>query len=149
MIAARDAEATVLTGTATAQVLGKIRDVGVDPIKLKAAEALMKYSERTGGSSGALSGDFLMPLVFFGMLMKDNAIPSDIKSQLKDMFPKFSAEDAPKPQEKEKETSPVREYTGARIQGIIDGLDEQLAKGKISEKTYYELKKKWEARMES
>lgn len=146
MIVAREAEATVLTGTATAQVLGKIRDVGVDPIKLKAAEALMKYSERSGVTGGTLSGDFLMPLVFFGMLMKDNAIPTDIKQQLKDMFPQFSKETSPEPEGEKEEMPSTPKYNEERIQAIIDGLDEQLAKGKISEKTYYELKKKWEAR---
>jgi hypothetical protein len=149
MIAAREAQATVVTGTATAQVLEKIRDVGVDPIKFKAAEALMKYSERPGGSGGGVGGDFLMPLVFFGMLMKDNSIPGDIKQQLKGMFPQFSAEKMSEPKAGDKGTPAAGEYTKARIQGIIDGLDEQLAQGKISETTYRELRKKWEARMES
>jgi len=149
MIAAREAEATVVTGTATAQVLEKIRNVGVDPIKFKAAEALMKYSERPGGSGGSLGGDFLMPLVFFGMLMKDTTIPTDIKQQLKDMFPQFSTKAAPEPKKEEKEEKTAKEeYTKERIQRIIDGLDEQLAKGNISEKTYHDLRKKWEAKAE-
>jgi uncharacterized membrane protein len=33
------------------------------------------------------------------------------------------------------------EYTNDRIERIVDGLDEQLAKGNISEKTYRELRK--------
>jgi hypothetical protein len=147
MIATKEAEATVVTGTATAQVLEKIRDVGIDPIKYKAAEALMKYSERSGSSGGAIGGDFLMPLIFFGMLMKDNAIPGDIKQQLRNMFPQFT-KDQKFYSEKEEKNIQTTEYTKERIQTIIDGLDEQLAKGKISEKLYHELKKKWQTRIQ-
>jgi hypothetical protein len=147
LIATREAEATVVSGTATAQVLEKIRDVGVDPIKYKAAEALMKYSERPSSSGGGFGGDFLMPLVFFGMLMKDNAIPGDVKQQLRNMFPQYSASQETKSIKKEN-SSPTMEYTKERIQTIIDGLDEQVSKGKISEKLYYELKKKWKAKIQ-
>jgi hypothetical protein len=147
LIASKEAQATVLTGTASAQVLAKIQEVGVDPIKFKAAEALMKYSERPNTAGGSLSGDFLMPLVFFGMLMKDTSIPTDIKTQLKDMFPQFSSKTTTTPSTETKKTQINNTYTKERIQSIIDGLDEQLAKGKISEKTYNELRKKWETKL--
>jgi hypothetical protein len=74
--------------------------------------------------------------------MKDNAIPTDIKSQLKDMFPQFSLDKA---QKQPKLTT--KDYSPERIQAIIDGLDEQLAKGKISEETYQELRKKWKSKL--
>jgi hypothetical protein len=83
------------------------------------------------------------------MLMKDNSIPGDIKQQLKNMFPQFTAEKKSEPKEEDKEAPSTGEYTKARIQRIVDGLDEQLAQGKISEKTYHKLRKKWEAKLES
>jgi hypothetical protein len=61
------------------------------------------------------------------------------------MFPQFKADQKPKPKKEKKEST--GEYSQDRIRMIIDGLDEQLAKGKISEKIYHELRKKWEARI--
>ena len=49
--------------------------------------------------------------------------------------------------EKKEEKNVEEEYTKDRIQRIVDGLDEQLAKGNISEKTHRELRKKWEAKL--
>mgnify|MGYP001132241635 CR=1 FL=1 len=108
LIATKEAQVTVLTGTAQAEVLAKIREAGVDPIRLRGAEALMKYAERpaTGGGGGALlSGDLLMPLVFYQLLMKDDSIPGNIKGELKKMFPQFS-EKAETPTETSKMTHP-------------------------------------------
>jgi len=151
MIAARQAQARVSMGTAEAEILKKIHEAGVDPIKLKGAEALMKYAERPGGPSAPLSGDFLMPLVFFSLLMKDGMIPIGIKQQLKSMFPQFSEEVKAKSNEQQSEPQEVNEaekkYTKNQIQNILDGLDERLAKGEISEKTYNQLKEKWEKKL--
>ena len=155
MIAARQAEATVTTGAATAQVLTQIRNAGVDPIKYKAVEALMKYAQTRGTGSDAGStqnikfgGDLLMPLVFFGLLMKDTSLPSNLKDQLKTMFPQFSA--TPPPQSQSPPSTPptpsITEYTPERVQAILDGLDERLAQGEISEDLYRQLRAKWEAR---
>ena len=54
---------------------------------------------------------------------------------------------APVKSEKKEEKNVEEEYTKDRIQRIVDGLDEQLAKGNISEKTHRELRKKWEAKL--
>jgi len=153
MMAVREAQAMIATGTATAEILGKIKSAGVDPVKFKAAEALMKYSERPGGAGAPLSGDFLMPMVFFGMLMKDDSITGDIKEQLKRMFPQFIE----KEESKQIQESPIIEtkekpeyittYTKKRIQELLDGLDMRLALGEITEETYNRLKEKWESRM--
>jgi regulator of protease activity HflC (stomatin/prohibitin superfamily) len=155
MIAARQAEATVTTGAATAQVLTQIRNAGVDPIKYKAVEALMKYAQTrsTGSDAGStqnikFGGDLLMPLVFFGLLMKDTSLPSTLKDQLKTMFPQFS--DTPPPHSQSPPSTPstpsITEYTPERVQAILDGLDERLAQGEISEDLYRQLRAKWEAR---
>jgi regulator of protease activity HflC (stomatin/prohibitin superfamily) len=94
LIASKEAQVTVTAGTATAEVLAKIAGAGVDPIKLRAVEALMKYAEKPnapGGSGGpVVTGDLFMPLVFYGMLMQDGMIPSDVKDQLKKLFPQFA-----------------------------------------------------------
>lgn len=158
VIAARQAEATVITGEATAQVLTQIRDAGVDPIKYKAAEALMKYAQTRGSGSDAGStqsikfgGDLLMPLVFFGMLMKDTSLPGNLKDQLKTMFPQFSGTRLQGPQQppSSSATTPPVEYTPERVRAVLDGLDERLAQGQISEDIYRQLRAKWEARLET
>ena len=99
-----------------------------------------------------------MPLVFFGMLMKDDLIPGDIKSQLKSMFPQLAKETEPEqprqaqPQleetpRKEEREAPKTSHTAAQINEILDGLDMRLAKGEISEETYNRLRKKWESKL--
>ena len=149
MMAAREAQATVATGTATAEVLGRMRAAGVDPVQYKAAEALMKYSERPAGGDGTpFGGDFLMPMVFYGMLMKDNGIPNDVKGQLRSMFPQFKEGQEPPGQK----TSRAPEeggagYTDQQVQEVLDGLDIRLAKGEISEQTYNRLRAKWEEKL--
>ncbi|MBN1682423.1 SPFH domain-containing protein [Candidatus Bathyarchaeota archaeon] len=145
LIASKEAQALIQTGTATAQILGKMREAGVDPVQYKAAEALMKYAEKPSGEGSLIGGDLLMPLVFFGVLMKDNSIPKDIKNSLQQMFPKYSDANTniSKPKE-EKENTKNKE----NIQEVLDGLDIRLAKGEISEETYKKLKEKWEAKKE-
>jgi hypothetical protein len=148
MIASKEAEATVVTGTATAQVLEKIMGAGVDPIQYKAVEALMKYSERPSPSGASIGGGSvdLMPLVFFGMLMKDRGLSNDIKGQLRKMFPEFSAKIQSEDSEEDRRVK-SEEYTNERIRAILDGLDERLAMGEISQETYHKLRKKWETRI--
>jgi hypothetical protein len=151
LIAEKQAKAAVSLGTAQAAVLNKIREAGVDPVRLKGAEALMKYAERpSSGSSAPLSGDVLMPLLFYGLLMKDSSISSDIKQQLKNMFPQFSegTEQSLGIETKTENTGksgPNSEtaYTKEHINNILDQLDERLAKSEITEKTYRQLKDKW------
>ena len=154
MMAAREAQAMVATGAATAEILGKIRDAGVDPIKLKAAEALMKYSERPGGEGGLISGDLMMPMMFYGMLMKDNIIPGDLKEQLQGMFPQFNQEGKSDAAQKSADetgaqisASASQGFSDEKIQALLDGLDMRLALGEISEETYNALREKWKDRL--
>ena len=145
LIANQEAQATVSRGSATAQVLGKIREAGVDPVQFKAAEALMKYAERPPGEGTPLGGDFLMPMVFYGMLMKESGIPGDVKNQLKNMFPQYE-------QGGQQPTSPPPSGGGGvsrdQVLKVLEGLEMRLALGEISEATYKELKSKWETKLE-
>lgn len=152
MMAQREAQAMIETGSATAEVLAKMKDAGVDPVQYKAAEALMKYAGRPPGEGGsAIGGDLLMPLVFLGMLMKDQGIPGDIKNDLKKLFPghALTAQNEPQqePETVEEKAEIKTEYSAEEIQGVLDGLDVRLAKGEISEATYDRLKEKWEAKL--
>ncbi|MFP3951021.1 MAG: SPFH domain-containing protein [Candidatus Bathyarchaeia archaeon] len=141
MFARKEAEAIVARGTAQADILSKIREAGVDPVKYRAAEALMKYSERPSGEGTPLGGDFLMPMVFYGMLMKDSSLPVDVKNMLKKQFPDYESNI----------TQPSiisSEEPAVEVQEVLDGLDVRLAKGEISEELYKRLKAKWEKRLE-
>ena len=152
MMAQREAQAMIQTGSATAEILGKMKDAGVDPVQYKAAEALMKYAGRPPGEGGGvIGGDLLMPLVFYGILMKDQGIPGDIKDGLKQLFPRYSQQaqmgQQEEPEADEEKAEIKTEYSAEEIQGVLDGLDVRLAKGEISEATYNRLKEKWEARL--
>jgi len=146
LIASQEAQATVSRGSATAQVLSKIKDAGVDPVQFKAAEALMKYAERPSGDGTPLGGDFLMPMVFYGMLMKETGIPGDVKNQIKSMFPQYE-----KGEQQPPSSPPSTGSNGVskeQVEKVLEGLEMRLALGEISETTYKELKAKWEAKLE-
>ena len=153
MMAVREAQATLAIGTVDVQLLKMMKDSGIDPIKMKGAEALMKYAERPGGTGGApLSGDFLMPMVFYGMLMNDDSISSDIKGQLQQMFPQFNEKQSKEDVKEEQkisldESANKTQVTNEDIQEILDGLDTRLAKGEISEEIYNKLYAKWESKL--
>jgi len=159
MIAEKQAKVTVTLGTAQAEVLNRIRQAGVDPVQLKGAEALMKYAEKPSGGAGGppalFSSDLLMPLVFYGLLMKDKSISQDIKNQIKGMLPHLSEkadgtipEGQTKPEEESKSTTTEStKYNRDQINNMLDQLDERLAKGEITEKTYHQLKDKWTQRL--
>ena len=87
-----------------------------------------------------------MPMVFYGVLMKESGIPGDVKNQIKSMFPQYE-----KGEQQPPSSPPSTGSNGVskeQVEKVLEGLEMRLALGEISETTYKELKAKWEAKLE-
>ena len=98
-IAKFERDAQIERGRAFAQVLTMMNQAGVDPVRYQMVQALTEYG-KTPRAAAPFSGDFYMPLVF-AMMLKDNAIPGNVKNQLTQLMPDL-AEKAQKPEVEEK-----------------------------------------------
>jgi hypothetical protein len=98
-IAKFERDAQIERGRAFAQILTMMNEAGVDPVRYQLVQALTEYG-RTPRAAAPFSGDFYMPFVF-AMMLKDTAIPNNVKSQLTQLMPDL-AEKAEKPEVQEK-----------------------------------------------
>jgi regulator of protease activity HflC (stomatin/prohibitin superfamily) len=156
------ANAMLVEGTAQVQLQALMLANGVDPLKMETVKALMTYAQTpSAGSAGLISGDLNKPQVFAmlaGTLL-DPGIPPQVKQTLRGAYP---AESAAIPQgvapmtariasgEVERPAgspAPKAPSTIEEIEAMIDGLDQQLAMGKIEQATYDRLARKWEDRL--
>lgn len=172
-----EAEARLTTGSAEVELMARMQAFGLDPIRLKSIEALAQYAQlaaETGGGGSSGGGDMVNMMMFMQMqrLLGDPGLPSDAKQVLRSQFPIEAARveqlpapevpeadgsletadaqapsDEPQPPLPEPQQSAADER--ARIEKILDNLDERLAAGEISEETYERLCAKWEQKLGS
>jgi regulator of protease activity HflC (stomatin/prohibitin superfamily) len=132
-----NANASLLEGAAQVQLMTLMQASGIDPLKLKTIEALNAYGSTP--SAGGLLGDPAKGQVFA-------ALAGNMLAQSASVPPA-----AVPPQPALPAASPIPStdapLTRDQIQKTIDGLDQQLAEGKISEATYQRLVAKWEKKL--
>jgi len=158
-----------MSGTADVEVFALMQAHGLDPAKMETIKTLMEYAKTasTGGGS-MISGDLYKPQVFamLSQVLLDPTIPGEIRQTVGQMFPQQSSKltalrssnhphvqpslpvgDPPS----QVTVSPVPltdvQLTIEKVSAMLDGLDLQLAEGKISEGTYQSLKAKWERKL--
>jgi regulator of protease activity HflC (stomatin/prohibitin superfamily) len=166
-----EAEARLTTGGVEVELIARMQRLGVDPIRMKAIEALTQYSKLaattgTGEDSGSDMMKMMMFMQVMSNLMKDPGMPDQAKDLLRAQFPAQALQlqspanpVAPAPAATETPAPPVAPEPAqpartdapmdrARVQQMLDNLDERLAAGEISEATYDKLRAKWEKRLE-
>ncbi len=161
-----EAEARLTLGGADVELLGRMQALGLDPVRMKAIEALTQYAQlaaETGGGSDS-SSDMVKMMLFMQMsrLLTDPGMPGEAKDMLRAQFPAEAARVAQLPpvagapaaeaggEMIEAQAAPAAEPAvpeRVRVQRILDNLDERLAAGEIQEATYDRLRAKWEARL--
>ncbi len=156
-----EAERRLTTGGAEVELLAQMAALGLDPVRIKAIEALQQYAQlaaTTGG--GADSGSDMVQMMMFmqmSRLLADPGMPNDAKEMLRVQFPMEAARVAELPQGQEPEAPTAEPDTDAddspetqrkRITEVLDNLDERLSQGEISEATYDRLRAKWEQKLE-
>ncbi len=132
------AQATLTAGLAQAQIMAQLQAQGIDPLKLKALEALntMAANPTTGtviggDPRGALFGQVAMAAMVGG----PSVAPMPAQPQL---LPSVLAPAPP---------APVVE-SAADIERQLDQLVDRLASGQVSEETYKKLSARLEAKLE-
>ncbi len=163
-----EAEARLTAGSADIELMARMQSYGLDPIRLKAVEALTQYAQlaaQTGGG-GDSGSDIVKMMLFMQMsrLLTDPGMPGEAKDALRAQFPVEAAQVAQVAQLQTPLSTTTEAAQGqgdaaegveaasgeaerARVQRILDNLDERLASGEIQEATYDRLRAKWEARL--
>lgn len=141
--AAAAAQAQLMTGTAHVQVMAQLQAAGIDPLKLKALEALQTMAENP--TQGAvLGGDAAARVALFGQVAGAAlAQPSPIPGPVAALPPALT------PAQPVVESSvTTASETPEGLERQIDALVERLAEGKISEDTYNKLVARLESKLQ-
>lgn len=162
-----EAEARLTIGSADVELMARMQAFGLDPIRLKAIEALAEYArlaaQSGGGGGGGGGSDMVNMMMFMQMqrLMSDPGMPGEAKQFLTTQFPAVANQvqqleapaTAPPPAEAPAEPPSAAQAEApetderTRIQNVLDNLDERLASGELSESTYERLYAKWEKKL--
>ncbi len=141
--AGAQAQAQLIAGQAQAQMMAAMQAVGIDPLKLKALEALQVFAA-TPSQAGMLTGGDAAKAQLFGQLAAAALAPSASGASVgpppAPAPPQLLAGDAP--------VGPPAE-TPDDLTRQIDRLSERLAEGSLSEETYKQLVARLEARRQS
>jgi len=134
---AAEAQALLTTGMAQVQLMATMQAHGIDPLKLKALDALNTLAAHPGG---AIVGDPRVGLIgqvaLSALAQPVSSAPAPLQP-LHAQLPATSATPA---------TQPTGE-TPAEVERQIDNLVERLSEGKISEETYNKLVGRLEAKL--
>jgi regulator of protease activity HflC (stomatin/prohibitin superfamily) len=146
--AAAAAQAQLTTGMVNVQLMAQLQSQGIDPLKMKALEALQTMAENPGQAGGLVSGDAIRAQMFGQIAMATLAHP------VMGMQPAMMMPQAPQlPQQAALAPAPATsnvsagEPTAADLERQIDGLTDRLAEGKITEETYNKLVARLEAKL--
>jgi len=145
--AAAAAQAQLLAGTAQVQVMAQLQAQGIDPLKLKALDALQTFAANPPQGGMLLGGDPARAALFGQLaaaavtpgvpVATAPALPAGAPPQALPVQPAPAAapaaEGAPTEQDLERQ---------------LDALTERLAEGKISEETYNKLSARLEAKLQ-
>lgn len=172
--ASASADRRLLEGAADAQYFALLQAQGIDPVRIEWIRALKEYADHPG--SGV--GDMYKPQLFLqaGQILADPTVPANVKQDVRRMLPtpqlpQMTDPAAPlvqhpsvalpqseaAPQEGAAFVAPPSPSLNAasapqtreEIQQLLDGLDAQLAEGKLSEAAYDRLYARWQARLDA
>jgi regulator of protease activity HflC (stomatin/prohibitin superfamily) len=127
------------TGMVEVQLLAQLQAQGIDPLKLKALEALNTFAANPGQAGPFGGGDAARALLFGQIATAATTGPPAPVAQP----PRLEVRDAPPTQAAPEPSGPTR----AELERQIDALVERLAEGKISEETYNKLVARLEAKL--
>jgi regulator of protease activity HflC (stomatin/prohibitin superfamily) len=146
--AAAQAQAHLLAGTAQVQVMAQLQAQGIDPLKLKALDALQTFAANPPQGGMMIGGDPARAALF-GQLAAASLSPGvPVAAAPPAALPAAPAAQPLQP------AAPVAVADGAGGQTVadlerqLDALTERLAEGKITEETYNKLSARLEAKLE-
>jgi regulator of protease activity HflC (stomatin/prohibitin superfamily) len=141
--AAATAQSQLTAGMVQVQLMAQYQAHGIDPLKVKALEALQTFAENPAQGSGSLiGGDVVRAQVVGQLAMATLAQPGAAAHAAPP--PQLPARAAPVVGAIELATG---EPTTADLERQLDNLTERLAEGKITEETYNKLALRLEARL--
>ena len=158
--AAAQAQAQLAAGQAQIQIMAAMQSVGVDPLKLKALEALQTFAA-TASPAGLLVGGDSAKAQLFGQvaaaaLAGSTLGPSGLTGEI--VKPAPASNQPEPPLQLSEDNSPATppqdpgssapQDTVAGLSRQLDQLTERLAEGNISEEIYTKLAGRLEARLE-
>lgn len=138
-----EAERRRVLGMADTEILESLVRAGIDPVQLKAVEALIKYAETPSQSGGPIPADLYKPNVFLNLMevLRTSGIPQEVRDSIMSRIPeemRAQMERVPAP-ERRNGTAP-----DVDVDDFLMRLDMRLVNGEISEETYREIKSRWE-----
>lgn len=168
--AAAEAQARLATGMSNVQLMAAMQAQGIDPLKLKALEALETYAENPHGG-GAIGGDVAGAQLFSqvaaaalaGSGLGGTGVPAPPVQQLPEptpspaVIPAASTQAPPRnedppvvPEPSDGGTSPDADVAAklAKIEEQIERLDDKLLDGEISEEYHAKMMARLEAKRE-
>lgn len=143
MQAIAEASALLATGTANNQLLAQLQAQGIDPLKMKALEALKEYADHPAQGMFADPGKAQLFAQVTTAALAPNMAPAPMVTPPAPPQPPSLPGPAAATPAAESGT-----MTAADIERQIDALTERLAEGKITEETYNKLVARLEAKLE-
>lgn len=137
-----EADKRKVLGMADTDILASLVNVGIDPVKLKAVEALIKYAETPSQGGGAIPADLYKPEVFINLMevLKDTGVPQRVRESIQDKTKSYQAE----MEKSGAADAPGNAQPGVEVGYFLMKLDMRLVNGEISEETYRDIKSRWE-----
>jgi len=144
-------------GAADGEVADYQRRLGLDPLRMKAVDALVEYAKARQNSGGAAVSIDLDPGRIFSMLtnvLGDPTVLPQVKQDLRRSYPQeaaaipqltAAAEPSPTAPDGASVEAPM---TVERIKTMLENLDMRLADGKISEETYKKVTQTLERKLQ-
>lgn len=143
--AAAQANAHLLAGSAQVQVMAQLQAQGIDPLKLKALDALQTFAANPPQGGMMIGGDGGRAALF-GHLAAASVTPGVPVAVAP---PALAAPPASPPLPTATPAGePASVATPADLERQLDALTERLAEGKISEETYNKLSARLEAKLQ-
>lgn len=145
--AAATAQAQLTTGLAQAQLMAQLQSQGIDPLKMKALEALQSFAEAPSAGGGLISGDVAKAQLFAQMSMA--ALTQGPSVPLGPATAAASSARLPA-MANANETLPTAEASAESPQDLerqLDALVERLAEGKITEDLFNKLSARLEGKL--
>jgi regulator of protease activity HflC (stomatin/prohibitin superfamily) len=149
--AVAEAQAKLTSGMADVQLMAQLQAQGIDPLKMKALEALQTYAATPSAPSIVPGADVakaqLMGAVMSAALMPPGTPVATAPQLLPSLAPAPAPAPAPLPAARETIDAKPAGDGLADLERQIDALTERLAEGKISEETYQKLSARLEGKI--
>lgn len=148
--AVANAQAQLVAGSAQVQVMAQMQAQGIDPLKLKALEALNTFAANPPQGGGAMLGGDAARVAFFGQLAGAAVMPGVPVAQVPPVLTAAQPVQAQQ-QQQAVASAPTDGGGGQTAQDLerqLDALTERLAEGKITEETYNKLSARIEGKLQ-